>query len=243
MIKMQDLVGVIGGVGPMATAYYMQRVVDMTEADCDQGHINMIVYNHCTIPDRTAYIIGKSSENPVPFMQEDAKKLEASGCQFIAIPCNTAHFFYEEIQEAVSIPVINIVSETIRYAALLIKDLTKVGILATDGTIQTGTYQKYAEEAGLSWVIPDKKEQELVMHIIYGCIKAGKPVALHDFELVCNHLREKGAQCLLLACTELSVLKRDLHIKDEDVLDSIDVLANETVRRSGKPVSKIVLLP
>ncbi|MDO4281715.1 MAG: amino acid racemase, partial [Peptococcaceae bacterium] len=136
---MKQAVGVIGGVGPMATVYFMQRVIEMTKADCDQEHINMIVFNDCDIPDRTAFITKRSPDNPVPLMAEDAERLEAAGCEFVVIPCNTAHYFYEELQRAVDIPVVNIVTETIRYAKEMTKDLRCVGILATTGTIVTGT--------------------------------------------------------------------------------------------------------
>lgn len=239
---MKQAVGVIGGVGPMATVYYMQRVIEMTKAGCDQEHINMLVFNDCDIPDRTAFITEKSPDNPLPVMVEDAKRLEAAGCEFVVIPCNTAHYFYDELEQAVEIPVVNIVEETIRYAKTRVQDLSCVGIMATTGTIVTGTYQKYAERAGLSFAVPDENEQNLLMQIIYDGVKAGKPVPRADFDRVANHLRAKGAQCLILGCTELSVLKRDLPINDPDVLDSIDVLASETVRRSGKPFTDECLL-
>lgn len=239
---MKQAVGVIGGVGPMATVYYMQRVIEMTKAGCDQEHINMLVFNDCDIPDRTAFITEKSPDNPLPVMVEDAKRLEAAGCEFVVIPCNTAHYFYDELEQAVEIPVVNIVEETIRYAKARVQDLSCVGIMATTGTIVTGTYQKYAERAGLSFAVPDEDEQDLLMQIIYDGVKAGKPVPRADFDRVANHLRAKGAQCLILGCTELSVLKRDLPINDPNVLDSIDVLASETVRRSGKPFTDECLL-
>lgn len=239
---MKQAVGVIGGVGPMATVYYMQRVIEMTKAGCDQEHINMLVFNDCDIPDRTAFITEKSPDNPLPVMVEDAKRLAQAGCEFVVIPCNTAHYFYDELEQAVEIPVVNIVEETIRYAKARVQDLSCVGIMATTGTIVTGTYQKYAERAGLSFAVPDENEQNLLMQIIYDGVKAGKPVPRADFDRVANHLRAKGAQCLILGCTELSVLKRDLPINDPDVLDSIDVLASETVRRSGKPFTDECLL-
>lgn len=235
---MKQAVGVIGGVGPMATVYYMQRVIEMTAANCDQEHINMLVFNDCDIPDRTAFITEQSSDNPLPVMIEDAKRLEAAGCDFVVIPCNTAHYFYDELEQSVHIPVVNIVEETIRYAKARVLNLQCVGILATTGTIVTGTYQKYAEAAGLTAVIPDADSQEALMRIIYDGVKAGRPVSRAEFDAVANALRAQGAQCLILGCTELSVLKRDLPIDDPDVLDSIDVLASETVRRSGKSFTK-----
>lgn len=239
---MRQAVGVIGGVGPMATVYFMQRVIEMTKASNDQEHINMLVLNDCDIPDRTAFITKQSPDNPLPVMVEDAKRLEAAGCEFVVIPCNTAHYFYDELQQAVNIPVVNIVEETIRYAKERIPNLKKIGIMATTGTIVTGTYQKSAERAGLEPIIPSEEEQAALMRIIYDGVKAGKSVPRADFDAVASGLRARGAQCLVLGCTELSVLKRDLPINDPDVLDSIDVLASETVRRSGKPFTSECLL-
>lgn len=237
MMAIEEAVGVIGGVGPMATAYYLEQVIAMTDAATDQDHVNMIIFNHCTIADRTAFILGESDANPLPVLMEDAKRLAECGCRFIAIPCNTAHYFYDAIQECVDIPVINIVSETIRYAQRLHPGLHSVGIMATNGTVATHTYQRYAEEAGLAWIVPDAAHQEAVMHMIYDGVKAGASVPRADFDVVANHLRAAGAECILLGCTELSVLKRDLPIDDADVLDSIDVLAAETIRRAEKPFS------
>ncbi|MDO4280868.1 MAG: aspartate/glutamate racemase family protein, partial [Peptococcaceae bacterium] len=105
-----------------------------------------------------------------------------------------------------------------------------------------GTYQRSAEATGLEAVVLDEAEQNLLMSMIYDGVKAGKPVPRADFDRVAQALRDKGAQCLILGCTELSVLKRDLPIDDPDVLDSIDVLASETVRRAGKPMTDECLL-
>ena len=113
---MKQAVGVIGGVGPMATVYYMQRVIEMTKAGCDQEHINMLVFNDCDIPDRTAFITEKSPDNPLPVMVEDAKRLEAAGCEFVVIPCNTAHYFYDRLNETISVPILNMVEETVLEA-------------------------------------------------------------------------------------------------------------------------------
>lgn len=114
---MKNSVGVLGGIGPLATVYFMDLIIRMTEAETDQEHINMLVSNHATIPDRTDYILGKSEDSPLKDMTDDAKMLEEAGCLFIVIPCNTAHYFFEDIERSVKIPVINIIKETIRYAA------------------------------------------------------------------------------------------------------------------------------
>lgn len=234
---MENAVGVIGGLGPAATTYFMERVIDFTEAARDQDHINMVVFNHATTPDRTAWITGVNDEDPLPVMINDAESLAKLGVSFIVIPCNTAHYFYEDIQQAVEIPVVNIVTETVRYAALQVNNMHCIGIMATDGTVFTKSYQQAAEKKGFSWVAPDESMQKATMRMIYDGVKCGRPVSRAAFDEVANHLRKKGADCIILGCTELSVLKRDLQIVDEDVIDSIDVLAIETVRRTGKAMT------
>ncbi|MEG1028442.1 MAG: amino acid racemase, partial [Oscillospiraceae bacterium] len=125
--------GVIGGVGPLSTAYFMEVLINMTDAQTDQQHINMIVLNHTEIPDRTAYILGKSQESPVPIMVEDAKKLQSYGAEVIVTPCNTAHYFYNQLSKSVQVPFINMIYET----ALQLKQdgISTAGIMATNGTI------------------------------------------------------------------------------------------------------------
>ena len=237
----KKVIGILGGMGPAATADLFTKIINNTEAGCDQDHLHVIIDSNTNIPDRTEALIHGGADPTEP-MTQSARRLAEAGAELIVMPCNTAHYFYDELEQAVEIPVVNIVEETIRYAKARVQDLSCVGIMATTGTIVTGTYQKYAERAGLSFAVPDEDEQDLLMQIIYDGVKAGKPVPRADFDRVANHLRAKGAQCLILGCTELSVLKRDLPINDPDVLDSIDVLASETVRRSGKPFTDECLL-
>ena len=143
---MKNAVGVLGGVGPLATVYFMEMIIEMTDASKDQEHIDMLVSNHATIPDRTGFILGESSESPMDAMVEDAQMLETAGCSFVVIPCNTAHYFFEDIRNSVQIPVLNIIEETIDYAKKqgsqrkIPREIKKLGILATEGTISSGTY-------------------------------------------------------------------------------------------------------
>ena len=100
----------------------------------------MLVSNHATIPDRTAYILGKSEESPLDVMIADAKMLEAAGCDFIVLPCNTAHYFFEKIQQSIHIPLLNIIQETVSYCERRIPGVKRIGIMATEGTICSNTY-------------------------------------------------------------------------------------------------------
>lgn len=227
------LLGVIGGVGPLSTAYFMEVVINKTDVQTDQEHINMIVLNDCTIPDRTAYILDSTKESPMQYMREDAKKLESYGCDLIVTPCNTAHYFIKELQEAVNIPIINMIEETARY--LKEEGVQKVGIMATTGTITTKLFQTALEEVGLTPVIPSEENQANVMSIIYDEVKANKPIDPNKFKSVVGELRLDGCEKVILGCTELSVLKKEYSL-NEFYVDSLEVLAEVTILRCGKPV-------
>lgn len=121
------ILGILGGLGPASSVYFYDLITSHTKAGCDSDHIDLVLSSHATTPDRTDYIVGRSRENPVTCMAQDARKLEAFGADFIAIPCNTAHTFYEELAEAVSVPVINIMAETVGFLHFL--GVRKVGVL------------------------------------------------------------------------------------------------------------------
>lgn len=222
--------GVIGGLGPMATAFFMQMVIEMTEAAVDQQHIEMLIHSCPSIPDRTGYILGKSSENPCPAMIGVGRNLADNGADVIALPCVTANYFYEELAEAIPVPLINIIEETACY--LSERGIGTVGLMATDGTVQSSLFQKALKARGISVVLPGEDGQRDVMHLIYENVKASKPVELSRFERVSDELRRKGAEVLILGCTELSMIRRDYPI-GAGYLDAMQLLAKCAVERCG----------
>lgn len=226
-----NTLGIIGGLGPMATAYFLELIVRMTAAERDQDHLPSITLNLPGIPDRTAYVFDHSLESPVPRLMAAAKTLEGLGACAIAVPCVTSHCFYEELAASVSIPWLNAVTETAR--TLKEEGVRRAGILATSGTVRTGLFQRALEEAGIGWEIPDERGQADVMHLIYQNVKAGKPVELPVFRRVAASLRERGCEALILGCTELSLIKRDYPVGG-DCLDVLEVLARAAVRQCGK---------
>ena len=228
--------GVLGGLGPMATVYFMQTVTDLTDASCDQEHINMVVLSHATIPDRTAYILGTSDENPLPLMIEDAKKLEASGAGFIVMPCNTAHYFYEEIRKNISVEMVSIIEETLQYAAESVPDLKKIGILATEGTIKSKTYDIECEKHGIECELPTDSELAALMHIIYDEIKAGNTGNSEQLQSIIDAMLSRGCDAVVLGCTELSVMCEKNNIRSSKIIDSIAALARKTVILAGKEI-------
>lgn len=222
--------GVIGGLGPMATAVFMQMVIEMTEAGTDQEHIEMIIYDCPSIPDRTSYIVGQSLKNPEPYMAEVGNKLVGSGADVIAIPCVTAGYFYEQLSREIPIPIINVIEETAEY--LVRQEVSTVGIMATDGTIQSGLFQRTLQSRGVKVILPEKKAQKDVMHLIYRNVKATKPIEMERFVCVSDELRGKGAQVIILGCTELSMIKRDEQI-GAGYLDVMQILAKCCVEKCG----------
>lgn len=225
------LLGVLGGLGPMATVYFYELLTALTDAKSDQEHIDMVISSRATTPDRTAFILGESKINPIDDMIEDAKKLVAFGAEIIAIPCNTAHYFYDQLAAAVNVPILNIVEESV--ACLKNDGVRRFGLLATDGTVQSGTYQKYCKAHDITCVIPDKNFQKMVMTIIYDQIKQGKRADMQSFEGIEEHMRSLGCERLILGCTELSLIKRDEGLSDY-FTDSLECLALATIRACGK---------
>jgi aspartate racemase len=201
-------IGVVGGVGPLATVDFMEKVVTLTEARRDQDHIKMIVEQNPQIPDRTEHLLHQGTD-PTIALFATCKKLEAADADLIAIPCNTAHAFIDRIQAHLRIPVLNMLDEAMaqiasRHGGRL------VGLLATSGTIESGVYAEAATRAGVPLLLPDAAHQALVMEAIYGAegVKAGftEGKCRADLRAAIDHLALRGAAVILLGCTELPLL-------------------------------------
>ena len=227
----KKIIGVIGGLGPLATARFMELVTQMTDAKRDQENVDMIVYNFPSIPDRTGYILGSNLKSPLPGLKSVAHALVRQRVSCIVIPCVTAHYFHRELQGVIPVPIINGVAETVKL--LKDQDIKKVGIMATDGTIRSALLSRELDLAGIIPVIPSPKRQADVMHLIYQNVKAGKQADMQRFRRVQQELLDCGAEVILLGCTELSLIKRDGNV-GPGFLDVMEVLARETVIRSGK---------
>lgn len=222
------ILGVIGGMGPMATQLFYRMVIDSTDAKCDQDHINMIILNHATMPDRTTAIINGTVDRVLDKLAADAQYLVDGGATCIAIPCNTTHAVMDRLQERVSIPIINMVRSTAEHVSKMQGESSKVGIMATSGTIKMELYQNSCREFGLEPVIPSPEKQELVMKMIYDGVKNGGPVSFRDFEAVSGELQDKGARRIILGCTELSVIREMFSLRDFYV-DAMQVLTDRAI--------------
>lgn len=223
--------GVIGGLGPMAGVYFLELVTKMTDAKMDQEHFEVIMVSNPSTPDRTGFILGKTNDNPLPALINTGMILKKSGVDVIALPCFTAHFFHDELEKSIQVPIIHAIKDTATY--LKDRGIGRVGIMATEGTVISGLYQEALEVEGISSVIPDSVGQSFVSRIIYDNVKASKPVDLNAFNAVSSELFEKGAEVILLGCTELSLVKRDYELP-AGYLDVMEVLSQRAVKCCGR---------
>ena len=227
-------VGIIGGMGPGATALLFQKLIDYTDAKSDAEHMHIIIDNNTAIPDRTTAIL-KGENTPALYIVESGKKLEMCGAELLLIPCNTSHYFYDEIQDQLSVPVVNMIAETAKVC--LNNGYTKVAILATTGTCNTDTYGRELNKFGVEAVYPDAEGQKKVMEIIYDQVKAGRKINVQILDQTLKKMASEGAQAFILGCTELPFA-----IKNGDFgyhfLDSLDILAKRAVEMSGYHLKK-----
>ena len=227
--------GVIGGLGPMATAYFLEMLTKMTAADADQEHIKVLIESNPQTPDRTKFILGLSDEDPYPMLLKSGQELKELGAEYIVVPCNTAQYFHDRLETDLDLPIIHLIRETALY--LKERGIKKVGIMATDGTIRTNLYQDALSQYGIETVVPSEKAQEGVMHLIYNNIKAGLPPEMPRFNGIADELKENGAEVIVLGCTELSLIKRDKNI-GHDFIDAMEVMSLKAIENCEAPIKE-----
>ena len=201
--------GVVGGVGPAATVDFLQKVVRSTPARRDQDHLRLLVEQNPQIPDRTEHLVGEGMD-PTLALYATCMKLQAGEADLIAIPCNTAHAFVEELQSHLDIPIMNMLTVTVGYVRESFPTLRKVGLLATTGTVASGVYRRALEVHGLEEIVPQPVLQARVMDAIYGSqgVKAGftSGQCLEDIDAAIDDLVSQDVEVIILGCTELPLL-------------------------------------
>jgi aspartate racemase len=224
------IVGVVGGLGPSATVDFMDKIIRHTPVSRDQDHIRMVVEHNPQIPDRTKHLVSGGPDPTMP-LYAACKRLEANGVNLIAIPCNTAHAFVDRFQQYLSIPIVNMLVETVEAIKRHCADAGVVGLLATSGTLQSRVYHELIEQTDYDLLVPDEPHQEMLMKVIFGekGIKAGftEGDCLRDFHRVIRHVENRGADVLILGCTELPLL--ELPQQSVTILDPTDILARKCV--------------
>lgn len=223
----EKTVGILGGMGPEATVDLMQRIIELTPAADDADHVRCIVDNNPKVPSRIKAIIEGHGEDPGPCMADMGHRLETWGADFLVIACNTAHHYYNAVQNAVTIPVIHLVGLVTDHLLQHFCDHKNIGILASPAVAMTGLYTQKFSPKGLTDIWPDQEFQEQMLGVIKS-VKRGDtgPEVVQKYQDVCRHLAEKGATLAVVACTELSALDSALPIP---AVDAAQVLAQEIV--------------
>ena len=235
MSDAKKTIGILGGMGPLATADLFEKITLLTEAETDRDHIRVYIDSNARIPDRTAAILAHG-EDPVPEMASALRNLEKCGADCIIMPCNTAHYFLPRLQEMTPIPFLSILTAAAEACKARFPGKT-VGILGTTGTLTANLYQTALAEAGVAYQVPNAQEQEALMRVIYQGVKAGKGPDSYraDFLTVLEGMHTRGAEVFLLGCTELPLAAEALHITLPTV-DPTAELAKAAIRFCGYSV-------
>jgi aspartate racemase len=232
---MSKTIGILGGMGPEATIYFFNLIVKATRAEKDQDHITSIVFNNPKIPDRTHAIVG-NGPSPLPYLIAGAKMLETAGADFIVMPCVTAHYFYGEIVKHISIPFLHLLTEVLRCIKRELGNIKKIGLLATDGTIQSGLFQDVFNKNGIEVAIPEDNDQKVLMKALYRekGVKAG--YKRHPKKMILGVLgellQEQQPEGIIAGCTEIPLVLKQADM-DVPFIEPLRILAEASIRKAG----------
>ena len=221
--------GVIGGMGPLATVKFYDKVVLNTDAHNDNEHIDLVVLNHSTMPDRTRCIIEKKDLEFLNVIKKDLEILDNIGVDVVAIPCNTSHYFYDEFSKYTNLKIINMIEETI--LEIKRRGVKQVAVFGTIGTLNSKVYDKYAQKYGIEVKELSTDDKNSVMDIIYN-IKETNNLENKEFIEILNKYCDKDT-IGIITCTELSLL--DIG-KSVNTIDALDVLVNKSIELSGAKI-------
>lgn len=226
-------IGILGGMGPLATVDVFNKIIVLTEANNDNEHIEIIVENNTKIPDRSNYIINQGKD-PTRYLVKSAIRLEMMGADVIIMPCHTAHYFYDEIVKYIDVPLINMVEETAKETERVYPG-KKIGLLATEGTYISGIYDKVFDAYNVELIKPESKKMKFVMNLIYDMKSGKKDMDITSFCTVLNEMKEKGVEAFILGCTELPIAFKEFEIM-ERTIDPTRVLACSSIKYVGKKI-------
>lgn len=226
---MKGLIGVLGGMGPAATVDIFNKFVSFTtSASKDQDHIPLLISSIPDIPDRTKALL-HNGETPLIHLQRYLKLLEDGGAECVIIPCNTAHYWYPELQKSTNVHMISIIDSALEEAQHAKMD--KIGILATDATLSSNLYQEKMEQLGIQCIKPEKDRQPNVMQSIY-LLKAGRieeAKALLTQEA--DRLIKQGADAIICGCTEVPIiLEKQIKETPERYIDATAALVRAGIK-------------
>ena len=220
--------GILGGMGPAASAEFVIRLIKKTPATCDQEHIPFVLWNEPRIPDRSASMQA-GDDLPLPWLQDGIKWLKHAGCNYIVIPCNSAHFWYSQLSK-IGVPILHIVDSVASELKQLNISGQKIGILGTQGTIESGLYQYHLNRQGWECITPTKQEMTAFVTPAIAMIKSNKILESQLLLMKSIHsLIDRGAQAIVLGCTELPLAIGHKQEEGIPIVNSIDSLVNATL--------------
>jgi aspartate racemase len=224
--------GVLGGMGPLATADFLYKLAAATRAGRDQEHIPVIVHGDCTTPDRTAAVLGQGP-SPLPQLLEGIEFLNAARCPVIAIPCNSAHVWYADMAQASLAPVLHIVQASARQVQRNDAATRRVGVLSTEGTYRMGIYKGELEKLGFEVVTPTQEEFATLVSPAIADIKANRMAeAEAKFDVAADRLLERGAEQIILGCTEIPLgMVPRTKANPKSIVDSTQALVTAVIER------------
>lgn len=229
---------VLGGMGTLATESFIRLVNRATDAHSDQDFLDYVVFNDASVPDRTAFILGDSLDDPFPAIADDIRQATAMGASFIVLTCNTAHYFHDRFQALTDVPILHmprgaVAHMSARYPA---SDYPRVGFLGTEGSRASGVYRHAVEEAGYTFVEPDDALQARITSLIYDDVKGTGELNAGRYDSVLRDMLDPSGPCrcdaLILGCTELSVLNEAFPRPALPLVDAQAVLVENTVARA-----------
>jgi aspartate racemase len=224
------MIGVLGGMGPAATADFYQKIIRATPAKADQDHLKVLIFSNPQIPDRTAAIQGQGPD-PIPVLVASAEVLIRGGADLITIPCVTAHQFYDSVQQAISVPILHLIGETVTAVVSQHPGFRRLGLLATTGTLQARLFESYFEPRGFTILTPAPAVQtSAVMEAIYA-VKHGEPLErpCRLIREAAEHLSAHGAEAIIAGCTEVPLMLQDGDLS-VPMIDPTWILAQAAVR-------------
>lgn len=219
--------GVLGGMGPAASAEFMRLMAAKAPASKDQEHPRIILYSNPGTPDRTAYLLGKG-ENPEPYLIEGLKTLSGWGADILAVTCNTAHYYIDRFRSKLDKPVVHIIDETVRESRA--RSAEGAWLTATLGTMKAGIYQKHAKDSGYRFFIPSEDLQPAI-HEVTDLVKAGKfEESGKLFREVCEKLWAVKRVPVVAGCTEIPIAYEYTGLPKEMCISSLEALADGCLR-------------
>jgi aspartate racemase len=223
------VIGVLGGMGPQATADFLAKLTAATPVECEQDHLRVHIDSNPKVPDRSEAIAG-CGESPGPVLAAMATGLERAGADFLVMPCNSAHAFEPEIRAAVNVPFISMIDETCAACEQAFPNAQRIGLLATRGCIEARLYQNAFARTGRTAVVLASADEERLMALLYR-IKLGdlSHAARDAMRAFGETLIDAGADAIVAACSEVPLVLSGGDLT-RPVLDATSHLARRCVR-------------